>query len=167
MSPPVPRTTPHLMPVRLLLAAGCEDRELDGAWWPHGSDLELELAGLVQHFPAQRSRIVLVSVSRPDWAPFPRRAGLEGEHVGVAASDGDPHVVGLTLADGSRLRLLVVPPDLPLDLAEGAMFTSTQPGNTTVAGDLLQRAQAPDEQWHDHEEPWWGHAVPPSHRSSH
>jgi hypothetical protein len=156
---------PDLAPVRLLLASGPEERELDGAWWPRGHDLELELAALIHHFPARRSRIVRASVSRPDWDPFPHRTGLVGDHVEVAASDGDAHVVELTLADSSRLRLLVVPPDLSADLAEGAMFTSTQPGNTTVAGDLLRRTQAPDDQWHDDGEPWWGPArVPPSHR---
>lgn len=165
MTPPVPRAAPDLTPVRLVLASGPEERELDGAWWPRSRDLERELSALVRHFPAGGDRIVRARVSRPDWDSFPRRTGRPGDHVEVAASDGDAHVVELTLADGTRLRLLVVPPDLSADLAEGAMFTSTQPGNTTIAGDLLRRTQAPDDEWHDDGEPWWGHArVAPSHR---
>jgi hypothetical protein len=154
-------------PVRLLLASGREERELDGAWWPRSRDLEAELGALVQHFPLDRGRIVRADVSPRDWDPHPRRIGVAAGHVKVGASpDDDTHVVDLSLTDRSLVRLLVVPPETPEVAAEGAMFASTQPGNTTVGAAVLLQASSPYEQWNDQDDSWWEpHPVPPSYRA--
>lgn len=166
MSTSLPPGGPDWTPVRLLLALGREDRELDGAWWPRSRDLEVELAALVDHFPPDRGRIVRAFVSPPDWDSHPRRIGTEEDHVKVGASpDDDTHVVDLSLADKTLVRLLVVPPDTADAAAEGAMFASTQPGNTTLGAAVLLQATSPYEQWNDHDDSWWEpHPVPPSFR---
>ena len=56
----------------------------DGGWWPHSSDLAVELADLVDHFPPRSDRIVRVLISPPDWDPAPRR-------VAVARGAGNAH----------------------------------------------------------------------------
>jgi hypothetical protein len=168
LSTSTPPDGPDWTPVRLLLARGHEERELDGAWWPRSRDLEAELGALVQHFPTHRGRIVRALVSPPDWDPHPRRIGVAEDHVKVGASspDDDTHVVDLSLTDRSLVRLLVVPPETPEVAAEGAMFASTQPGNTTVGAAVLLQASSPYEQWNDQDDSWWEpHPVPPSYRA--
>lgn len=155
-------------PLRLRLATGPEARQLDGSWWPHSRDLEVELADLVDRFPAERGRVVRALVSPPDWDDHPRRIPVARGYLKVGSFPrDDTHVVDLSLADRTVARLLVVPPDTSEEVAEGAMSASARPGNTTTGTAVLSNAQSPHDQWNEHGESWWEpHPVAPSFRTT-
>jgi hypothetical protein len=60
-------TSPSIrVPLRLRLSDPDRPHPLDGGWWPQSSDLSVEMADLVDGFPADRGRIVRALYSPPD-----------------------------------------------------------------------------------------------------
>jgi|SRR6478735_3063475 len=88
----------------------------DGAWWPRSRDLQAEAADLVDHFPSSAGRIQRLLFSRPDWdGPATAGRGVRSivtargrVKVGSFPSD-DTHLMIATMANGYRLKLLVIP----------------------------------------------------------
>lgn len=117
--PPVDR-----VPLRLRLhPEPGSGAHLDGAWWPQSRDLALEVADLVDHFPAESGRIQRLLFSPPDWdaagAAGTRRVRATRGTVKVGSFPrDDTHLVILTLAPGERLHVLVVPSDHEPELAD-------------------------------------------------
>jgi hypothetical protein len=126
-------------PLRLRLGANGSRDRLDGAWWPYSRDLEAELSELVQQFPPTQPRISRAVFSRPDWDTAPRKvtAGPRVIKVGSFPSD-DTHVLIVQLSDGTRLTLLVVPPEFTSGQGEEAMLAGSTTGNRHTAVDLLR-----------------------------
>ena len=126
---------------RLRLALGSAEPgrdQLDGGWWPHSRDLATEFADLVDHFPAERGRVVRGLFSPPDWDDAPRRVAVDGRSVKVGTSPrDDTHVVYLTTSNRDVYCLLVIP--AAFDEAQGAeaLLAATTRGNRHSAGDLL------------------------------
>lgn len=118
---PVPPTPDH-GPLRLRLAEHPERDQEDGAWWPYSRDLAVEVADLVDHFPAESGRISRVLFSPPDWDPAPRRIPVARGYVKVGSFPrDDTHLVLLSMADRTVLRLRVVPPGLTPGEGEDAL----------------------------------------------
>ncbi|TNM41892.1 hypothetical protein FHP29_07920 [Nocardioides albidus] len=161
------------MTLRLRMGrAGGADR-LDGGWWPRSRDLAVELADLVDHFPAEHGRIVRALVFTADWdAPPPDRVPVAGGSVEAGPLDADlPHTIELTTADGSVLRVLVVPPDLSEDQGDEALLAAATPGNAHSATDLLALVTEhpdvdPADHWTDDGGSWWGERRAPSFRTT-
>jgi hypothetical protein len=94
--------------------------QADGAWWPRSRDLQREAADLVDHFPPEGGRISRLLFSRPDWdVPPTATDGVHKIHAargwvktGSFPSD-DTNLMILTMSDGRRLKLLVIPHDTP------------------------------------------------------
>ncbi len=132
-------------PLRLLLSASPGRRAaLDGGWWPHSRDIDVELADLVDQFPAAAGRVARALYSRPDWDTKPRsvRVARGTLKTGSFPKD-DTHVIELSMSAGTRLRLLVVPPDQPR--GRQAMARAADPSNHSSATDVL-RAFAGEEE---------------------
>lgn len=169
---PVPETpTPSRGPLRLRMAAHPGRDHLDGGWWPQSRDLALELADLVDHFPARFGRIVRALVSPPDWEPAPRRIPVSGGYVKVGSFPGDDtHLIHLKTSDRTMLRVLVVPSAFSLDQGDEALLAAATPGNAHSATELLDEVTEyldidPMDHWSDAGGSWWGpHAVAPSFR---
>ena len=92
-------------PLRLRIAEhSCRNR-LDGGRCPQSRDLAVELADLVDHFPAQYGRIVHALVFRPDWKVAPRRIPFTGGcvKVGFFPRD-DTHLIDLKASERTVLR---------------------------------------------------------------
>lgn len=151
---PAPPAPAEAGPPRLRLAEPGH-HELDGGWWPRSRDLAVELADLVDHFPAERGRIVRALFSPPDWDPAPRRIPVAGRYVKVGSFPrDDTHLILLRMADGTQLRVLVVPPGYSQDQGEEALLAASTHGNTHSAGELLDEVtQHPDVNPLDH----WSH----------
>ncbi len=137
-----PSSTPsgRREPLRLRLDAVLGDGAVDGAWWPQSTDLQLELADLVDHFPVELGRVQRVVFSRPDWdtAPHRVRVGRGPIKVGSFPHD-DTHQVWLKMSTHALIRLTVKAPDV------------------TAAADL---------HWTDDGGSWWDpHPVAPSERT--
>lgn len=140
-SPTVP--APHTA-LRLRLQDHSGSSPIDGAWWPHSRDLQVEVADLVDHFPILSGRIDRLLFSRPDWdlgpagSPVPRKVptGRGPIKVGSFPSD-DTHLMVLKMSSGRRLRLMVVPDDTPPERARELMTRSANEQGHRAAADLL------------------------------
>lgn len=125
-------------PLRLRLGRPPGQDRLDGAWWPYSRDLEPEVSHLVEQFPPVHGHISRAVYSRPDWDTAPRRLTAGGRVVEVdALPRDDTHVLIVELGDGSRLTLLVVPPDFTPGQGEEALLAGSTAGNRHAAGELL------------------------------
>ena len=118
--------TPSRVPLRLRMAEHPGRNYLDGGWWPQSRDLLVELADLVDHFPAGFGRIVSATVSRPDWEVVPRHIRIAGGSMKVGSFPReDTHLVTLKTSDRAVLRVLVVPSDYLRDGDEALLAAAT------------------------------------------
>ena len=163
---------PARQPLRLRMVDEPGPQPLDGGWWPQSRDLTLELADLVNNFPAKLGRIVRVLFSPPDWDDAPKRVPTARGYVKVGFDPhDDTHVVVLTTSDRQELCVLVVPPEMSRTKGDEALLASVTPGYATSPGALLAAIrERPDvdegDHWNDKGESWWGSATAPSYRSA-
>ena len=137
-APQIIPTPANPRPLRLRLGAVPGQDRLDGAWWPYSRDLESEMSDLVQQFPPTHARISRAVYSRPDWDSTPRKvtAGTRVIKVGSFPRD-DTHLMIVQLSDGTRLNLLVIPPDFTSGQGEEALLAGSAAGNRHTAAELL------------------------------
>ena len=125
-------------PLRLRMSAHPGRGTLDGGWWPQSRDLTIELTDLAAHFPLASGRIVRALFSPPDWDSAPRRLHVGQGQVKVGSfPHDDTHVILLTTADHTTLRLLVVPPDMSDDQGAEALLAAGTEHYAHSAGCLL------------------------------
>jgi hypothetical protein len=165
--------TPSRDPLRLRMAEHPGRNYLDGGWWPQGRDLPVELADLVDHFPARFGRIVRALVSPPDWEPAPRRIPVSGGYVKVGSFPrDDAHLIHIKTSNRTVLRVLVVPPGYTRDQGDEALLAAATTGNAHSATELLDEVtQYPDidpmDLWRDDGAAGWEPArIAPSFRTS-
>lgn len=176
MPTPTHETTTSRAPLRLRLRDAPGRARLDGGWWPQSRDLATELADLVDHFPADRSRVVRALYSPPDWDTPPRRVPVAGGYVKVGFFPrDDTHQIHLRLYDTTTVHLLVVPFGMSQTRGTAAMRAASVAGSNETATDLLHwgsgddREQADaggDDHWTDDGGAYWDpHPVAPSYRT--
>lgn len=131
-----PDTSPPRHPLRLQLAELPGRAALDGGWWPQSRDIDVELADLVDRFPAVIGRVDRALYSRPDWDTQPRsiRVARGRLKTGSFPRD-DTHLMILSMSTQTQLRLLVVPPEHPM--GQQAMATAAHPLNRSSAAQIL------------------------------
>ena len=166
-----PILTHTRVPLRLRMAEHPGHDHLDGGWWPQSRDLAIELADLVDHFPAALGQIVRAVYSPPDWDPAPRRIATAHGYVKVGSFPrDDTHLVLLKTSDRNVLRILVVPPEMSADQGSEALLAAATRGNSEPPESLLATVtEYPDvdpfDHWSDDGGSWWGpHPTPPSFR---
>lgn len=116
---------------------------LDGGWWPQTRELAVELADLVDHFPAQSGRVVRALVSPPDWDSTPRMVPVAGRYVKIGAFPrDDTHLVLLKTSDRRTLHVLVVPPRFTPAQGDEALRHSSAAGNDHTATEILREVAA-------------------------
>lgn len=99
---------------RLALKLSADRHEFDGAWWPRSRVLATELPALLAAWPIESGYISRIFYPPPDWedrptaVPIPNRRGLL-KTGNIPADDG--HLLVLTMLDGARRSLLVIPPE--------------------------------------------------------
>lgn len=83
---------------------------VDGAWWPHTSDLVAELSNLEALLGRRAGSLDRIMYNMDAWQPAPRRTMIGGRSVRL---DGYRHLPTHTLCvlglDRTRLVLLVIP----------------------------------------------------------
>jgi hypothetical protein len=166
-------TLPPRIPLRLRIADPPGRSSLAGGWWPQSRDLAVELPDLVDNFPSERGQVLRVAFSSPDWDTAPLLVPVASGHVEVASfPSDDKHVVELTMADLSLVRLMVVPPRMSAYRGEEAMLAAATPHGTHSAASILATVTEADEvdpfdHWHDEGGSWWGpDQVAPSFRET-
>lgn len=149
-------------PLRLRMADHPGRNHLDGGWWPQSRDLAVEVADLVDHFPAEFGRITRVVYSPPDWTPAPRRIPVRRGYVKAGSfPDDDTHLIQLRMSDRSLLRVLVVPPTYSDAQGSEALLAAATWDNAHTASVLLEAVLDspefnPNDQWNDDGGNWWG-----------
>lgn len=154
--------SPSRVPLRLRMAEHPGKHVLDGGWWPQTGDLAVELADLVDHFPARSGRIVRALVSPPDWNSTPRIVPVAGRYVKVGAFPrDDTHLVLLTTSDRLTLHVLVVPPAFTPEQGDQALRASTETRHGSTAIHVLHEVASgshvdPGGHWSDDGGSWRG-----------
>lgn len=163
--------TPSRLPLRLRMAEHPGKDHLDGGWWPQTRELAVDLADLVDHFPAQYGRVVRALVSPPDWDSTPRIVPVTGRYVKVGAFPrDDTHLILLKTSDRRTLYVLVVPPGFTSDQGDEALRAAAETGNAHTATEVLDAAAGhpgldSDGHWSDDGGSWWEpQRDPPSFR---
>ncbi len=108
--------TPSHPPTRLALLSARDGAPADGAWWPQSRQLHDQLGQFFELWPDARGRIVRVLYSPPDWDDHPRSVSVAGRQVRTGSFPrDDSHTLVLSMLDGSRRTIAVVPPDTAPD----------------------------------------------------
>jgi len=141
--PPGPaRGVAERSPLRMRLRRG-DPGVLDRARWPQTRNLQVEMADLVDHFPAGVGRIDRAVFSPPDWLPSPRRIKIARGFLKVGSFPrDDTHVVLLRLSTGETLKLLVVPTATSASQAARMMQAATSVGTRLTAQAILDLPHA-------------------------
>ena len=129
-----PSTTspPRMALLRLQLKPVAQTAPLiDGASWPRSLDLEAELPALLSALAGRLGNIALVVYQLGAWNQAPRELDVVGTPVQLEglASTGPPtlEVFGL---GGSRLTLLIVPPDATATNAQQQLMAASDLGHS-------------------------------------
>jgi hypothetical protein len=150
------RAAPHLRssllaaplqraPLRLQLSPEIGRMPVDGAWWPYGHDLAVEVLDLVMQFPPTLGRLSWVVYSPSDWG-LNRRRGIQADEALVSIRSfrrNNPHMVMLRSVSPrvSRVvRLVVVPPEWEERAALYAMRTAANPSTTATGSAILDES---------------------------
>lgn len=113
------------------------DRALpDGAWWPESRSLDEQLGGLFALWPAEAGRIVRVLYSPPDWDDHPRSVAVAGRRIKTGSfPHDDTHQLTLSMLDGQRRSITVIPSDTGADAAGDVLDAVTAPAGVRTASD--------------------------------
>ena len=118
--------------VRVSLRDGAGDGEsaFDGAWFPRGRDLAVELPELIAELDRRGVRVERFTYALDAWAPVARKLEVQGRVVRTGGFRSmDPLVVCLTWDGGTRRAdLLVVPPETDVLTGARALRLSTRRG---------------------------------------
>ncbi|MFD8985561.1 DUF5994 family protein [Streptomyces sp. NPDC059564] len=139
-----PRDLAAELPARLSLTpktalAG----QLDGAWWPHSRDLEVELPALAAALEEPWGRITRVTVNPDRWPVVPHTIPLDGRalHVGWFTEQDPDKLILLSYTVG-RWDLLVIPPETAPAAAARLMAAAAIPGSVLTAATLMANEAA-------------------------
>ncbi|MGA8546059.1 MAG: DUF5994 family protein [Mycobacterium sp.] len=111
---------------------------VDGAWWPHGDDLTIELPDLLAVLSVRLGPIDRVLYNVTEWSKPPAKLQIGGRVVRLDSYQRQPvntiEVLGL---NRNKIVLLVVPARTDPDLAHATMMEAAAPSNSSTTGHLL------------------------------
>ncbi|MGY1782809.1 DUF5994 family protein [Geodermatophilus sp. SYSU D01036] len=116
--------------VSLRADAGSGENAFDGAWFPRGRDLAVEVPELIAALDRRGVRIERFTYALDSWLPAPRKVLVDGRVVRTGGFRSmDPGVVCLSWAGGNRRAdLLVVPPETDVITGVRALRLCTRRG---------------------------------------
>jgi hypothetical protein len=118
---------------------------LDGAWWPRSDDAGEELPALVAELDRRLGTAVHRVGLHPDtWTHIPHRILAAGRTIRVGWFHSiDRQLVSLHTARAQYdLKLLVIPPDTPADVAAAAMTLAVRGRQSELPADILATSRA-------------------------
>jgi len=117
----------------------------DGAWWPENPRLSDQLAQLFAFWPPEEGRIARVLYSPPDWDDHPRSVDVPGRRIKTGAFPrDDTHLLTLSLLDGHRRSITVIPPDTPVGDAKEILEEVSGVGSDGLSRSRAERQPAWD-----------------------
>ena len=117
---------------------------LHGAWWPHTTDIERELAPMLALAITRLRAVLGVALNRDEWpgAPLVVQPLATSKPKVSWYGPTEPHLAVLHCGGNTRVALLVLPPDTPEPVALTAMFMASAPGNCLTTTETLVKARA-------------------------
>ncbi|SHK52121.1 anti-anti-sigma factor [Nocardiopsis flavescens] len=114
---------------------------LDGGWWPRSGDPVAELPGLVLALDDRRGPVHLLELGVTGWYRRPGFLAVAGRAVRLSWSlETPPDLLVAVGANGSRTRLLVVPPGVAAFSAWSAIDLAALSTNTSRASEIMDAA---------------------------
>ncbi|UMB68809.1 DUF5994 family protein [Mycobacterium paraterrae] len=111
---------------------------VDGAWWPHSSELVDELPDLLAVLSVRLGIIQRVLYNLGEWTATPRRFSTGGTVVRLDGYTRQPaDTVEVMGRNAATIHLLVIPPGTDPDRAHDAMMSAAAPGNGSTSAQLL------------------------------
>lgn len=129
---------------RLVIAERLARRDhLHGAWWPHTTDIERELAPMLALAVTRLRAVLGVALNRDEWpgAPLVLQPLATSKPKVSWYGPTEPHLAVLHCGGSNRVALLVLPPDTPEPVALTAMFMASAPGNCLTTTETLIKAR--------------------------
>jgi hypothetical protein len=131
---PAPERTPRLRLKPKALPTGY----VDGAWWPHSTDLVAELADLLAVLSVRVGPIAYVTYRLGEWPTPPAKAVIGGYRVRVAGYRRQPpNTVEVLGVGGTSIVLLVVPPEADAEQAHDILMAAARPDDASTTAGLL------------------------------
>jgi hypothetical protein len=119
---------------------------VDGAWWPRSRDLSGELPALLTALTGRLGTIERMAYRITEWRPAARRVDGAGRSVKLGGFHHQgAHTVDVRASSGTRVTLLVIPPDTESADAEDIALTTATAGNVDTVATLLVPAAATPE----------------------
>jgi Family of unknown function (DUF5994) len=139
------RTSPERTPRLRLKPKAPHSGYVDGAWWPHTSNLSTELPDLLAVLSVRLGQIDRVLYNVDEWSTAPTKLATGGRRIRLDGYQRQPvntiEVVGL---DRDRIVLLTVPTDTDPAAAHSALMSAATPANRSTVMDILTSAQHAD-----------------------
>lgn len=141
----IDRTTPTHTPRLRLKPKAPHSGYVDGAWWPHTSNLSSELPDLLAVLSVRLGRIERVLYNASEWSNTPTKLATGGRQVRLDGYQRQPintvEVIGL---DRDRIVLLTVPAATDAAEAHCALMSAARPDDHTTVLGILAAAQHAD-----------------------
>jgi hypothetical protein len=133
------RTSPAHTPRLRLKPKAPESGYVDGAWWPHSTDLTTELPDLLSVLSVRLGPIGRVIYNVNEWAEPPARIVADGRTVRLGGYRLQPvHTVEVLGLNRSKIVLLVVSPHADPEQAHAIMMTAAGPSDASTVESLLR-----------------------------
>jgi Family of unknown function (DUF5994) len=125
-------------------AGTTSDSAFDGAWWPRGDDLTVELPELIAELGRRGIRVERFTYSLDAWEPVPRKIAVLGRVIRTGGFRSmDRQVVCISWEGGARRAdLLVVPPETDVVTGARALRLCTRRGLPRSPQMVLAAARA-------------------------
>ncbi|MGW0802401.1 DUF5994 family protein [Nonomuraea sp. NPDC002799] len=134
----MPNQPIDLQPARVFLEPTLtRDGTLDGAWWPHSSDLRRELPALIGLLEGRLGPILRVRLDLTTWQDVPAHLLIDGRFLRVSGLTTTSHTIRVIRGNQDGYLLLVIPPETTGPTAAAAMRTAARTGNTLSAPEIL------------------------------
>jgi hypothetical protein len=136
---------------RFAVRATFDKNQPYGAWWPCNRTLADQLDDLFSAWPPQAGRIVRVLYSPPDWDDRPHSVAVAGRRVKTGSFPrDDTRQLQLTLGDGVRRTITVIPPETAARAAHDILTAVAANGRLDISG--MEQAVWDDEGGHSQRE---------------
>ena len=122
-----------------LKPAGTGAGYVDGAWWPHSTNLTIETPSLVADLGVRLAQVDRVSYDLSAWDSTDRRLTTGGIRIRMDGFRGRRPAGTVNISDvlGNVLTILVIPPATTPESAQLRMTRASTRGNTETPAELL------------------------------
>ncbi|MFW0790184.1 DUF5994 family protein [Gordonia sp. CPCC 205333] len=127
---------------RVVLKSHATANNIDGAWWPHSSQLESEIRDLIETVSERINPVVCVVFHENDWVHSLSRIQVDNHLIWLDGYRYWPSgVVKLRgINDKQGLTIMVIPPDTSAPAAATILAAASSVRDNSTVGELTELA---------------------------